>query len=207
MGTHSPGRLHREGSFAGVTTICIDLKDWGDFLACLPFLARSLARSLPLSSTLPFSLFLPLLSSSFSSSEIVSGLAGGSALVSPHEAAPVHPPRSAAEKARAVTQREEEGEEMVVVVVVGGGGAARLVLSPLTQAWSERSSPSPSREKPSAPGQPHAASPAADGRLREGSSPPLPPRRRRRSSSSAPSRGTDAAPLSPSPLSPLPPPL
>lgn len=126
MGTHSPGRLHREGSFASVTTICIDLKDWGDFLACLPF-PRLL--SLPLSSSLSFSLFF--FSFFFSSSEILLGFAGGSALVSPHEAAPVHPTRSTVEKIRAITQREEEGEEMVVVVViVGGGGAARLVLSP-----------------------------------------------------------------------------
>lgn len=131
MGTHSPGRLHREGSFAAVTTICIDLKDWGDFLACLPFpsLLSLARRSLPL--PLSPSLFLPLLSSSSSSSEISLAVAGGSALVSAHEAAPVHPTRSAVEKIRAITQREEEGEEMVVVVViVGGGGAARLVLSP-----------------------------------------------------------------------------
>lgn len=91
----------------------------------------SLARSLPPSSTLPPLSSSVFFLSSFSSSEILLGFAGGSALVSPHEAAPVHPTRSAVEKIRAITQGEEEGEEMVVVVViVGGGGAARLVLSP-----------------------------------------------------------------------------
>lgn len=121
-------------------------------MPAFPSLARLL--SLSLSSTVPFlsfflfffflSLFLSFfLLSSFSSSEILLVFAGGSALVSPHETAPVHPTRSAVEKIRAITQREEEeeGEEMVVVVavvvvvvvvvvIVGGGGAARLVLSP-----------------------------------------------------------------------------
>lgn len=99
-------------------------------MPAFPSLARSL--SLALSPSLSSSLFfLSSFLSSFSSSGISLVFAGGSALVSPHEAAPVHPTRSAVEKIRAITQREEEGEEMVVVVViVGGGGAARLVLFP-----------------------------------------------------------------------------
>jgi len=162
LGAHSPGRLHREGSGAGVTTICIDL---GVRLPSplLPFL------SLPRSSLFAYINITRL--------RREAGLASDLSIRRPH------PLSSGKQQCR---DRETGGRGSPGgggAAVAGGGpgaggdGGGGGVAAPVSRARAGRGSPWPRGGRPALPGQGHAASPLPTdcGRSASPAPPPHPP--------------------------------